>query len=134
MRRLGLATLVAFLVLGLSQPASAGYRADNLLRWTNEVRTPNVRMAQYLTNLARTQTSKMLEAGSLSHSTLSCVCGEVVGVTTKGHLREMFNAFMASRAHRSIILDPRYRRVGIGVRVQHDVDGYSLVWVTMVFA
>jgi uncharacterized protein YkwD len=56
------------------------------------------------------------------------VADEIVGAALVGHLRALFRAFMASPDHRAVILEPRFRRVGIGV-----VRRGGFLWVTLVF-
>jgi uncharacterized protein YkwD len=84
----------------------------------------------YAENWAR----KMASAGRISHSPLSfSICptcsmlGENVGVGTD--LAKLHDAFMASTAHRTNILNPKFDEVGIGVYKSAD----GRYWVTEVF-
>ncbi|HET9672157.1 MAG TPA: CAP domain-containing protein, partial [Actinomycetota bacterium] len=85
-----------------------------------------------LNDRARAHTLAMRDAGRIFHSSYRPCWyrGENVGVVGGGDgaLRRIFRAFMDSKAHRSIILDPLFSRVGIGVAV-----GGGFVWVTMIF-
>jgi uncharacterized protein YkwD len=54
------------------------------------------------------------------------VAGENVGAGAG--LRALFDAFMHSDAHRANILEPRFRRVGIGICRS---DGF--IWITLIF-
>lgn len=131
MKRLGLAVLVA-LTLAIASPYPAQAkpsRPERFLAWVNEVRSPDVRRVTTLNRLARKNSRRMAEAQAISHSQLSCYCGEIVGTAPSGALRSMFVAFMESRSHRPIILDGRYRKVGIGV-----VERGGILYLTAIFA
>ena len=134
--RKGLATLVAFLVL--SGPAEATPQED-FLRWMNQARTgPNLVVGWRIDQLAQEHSERMAAQRRIFHTadlvaTLIAagvsfyLCGENVGSSTVG-LRAMFLAFMRSPPHRANILNPAFRRVGIGI-----AHTPGAVWVTLIF-
>ena len=135
MRRLGLVLLlVALLVAGIGQPAQAEWRPRyKLLHLINEARGGNVYWARGTTlqKVAGVHTVKMRKQGRIFHSyARPCwYVGENVGVIAgDGAMRRIFDAFMDSPTHRRNILDPGFRRVGIGVAV-----GGGFIWVTLIF-
>lgn len=130
MKRFGLAALLALTLILSATPAQARMsRPERFLSWVNQVRDPDVHRTTVLNRLARKNSRRMAENQAIAHSHLSCACGEIVGAAPKGNLRDMFRAFMESRAHRPIILDGRYRRVGIGI-----VERRGILYLTAIFA
>lgn len=138
MRRVGLVMLLALLLVGglASSPAQAEWRPRyKLVHLINEVRGRSLYLSDRGTapqQAARAHSIEMRSQGGIFHSSYRpCwYFGENVGVVRGGDgaLRRIFDAFMDSAPHRANILNPEFRRVGIGVAVS---DG--LVWVTLVF-
>lgn len=103
------------------------------LRATNQARIEHglhrLRLSDPISRFARRHSRQMAQAGHIFHSDLSfpkpadwTVAGENVG---RGSLRRILRAFMRSPEHRANILNPRFRRIGIGV-----VFAAGDAWVT----
>ena len=129
-----LATTLLSVSLGVA-PATAGAESQ-LVNKINNARKANgkalLQVYWDLTDDARSHSKKMRDQGKLFHNpNLANVTsgwkalGENVGVGPD--IDSLFDAFMASGAHRSNILGG-YNYVGVGVAA---ADG--VVWVTMVF-
>ncbi len=146
-RRHGLVAVVSLLlslvlVVGRTQaPARAGESPrGRMLRLTNDSRAERdldpLKLNVELSAAALRHSRDMAKKGKLFHSSnvpseLSpwrwSTWGENVGYTT-ADLAELQRAFMNSPDHRANILDPDFRKVGIGVVRR---DGY--LWVTVIF-
>jgi uncharacterized protein YkwD len=134
--------VVAFLVVG-AVPALAFDRQANektMLQLINKARTSRglhaVRIVRTLDRAALRHSRDMLYRDYFAHSTLSgatvatraraagysvsgCTrwtVGEVIawGQSSRGAPRAIFKAWMHSRSHRKVILDRRWRDVGVG--------------------
>ena len=127
----------------LGTPAPAGATVEERLQLTdlvNQAREARglhgLGWSKDLWSLARKHSIEMCASGDLYHSRNLSVrlsfanwstYGENVGVGVD--VRGLFDAFMASDAHRANILDRSFRKVGIGFA--HDENG--ILWVTMIF-
>jgi uncharacterized protein YkwD len=85
--------------------------------------------------MANEHSQQMAKAGRIFHtvslgSKLTFVSWSVAGenVGAGGSMRDLFDAFMKSDAHRQNILGRGFRRVGVGVYAH---DGF--LWVTLIF-
>jgi uncharacterized protein YkwD len=141
-RRLPLLVLVvAVLVAGMPSPADA----DNVparrttLQLLNQTRrnhgVPVLRLNANLSHVAWKHSKKMAGLNRCIHTanlysvvrTYSpSTWGENVGAA--GTLKRIRNLWMGSGGHRANILNPRFRRIGIGV-----VKARGLLWVTTIF-
>ena len=137
-----LVLVVAVLVAG---PASSGVRAGELtprarmLQLLNQTRRnhgiPAFRLNLELSKHAWRHSKRMAERNSLFHTanlyervrawSPSC-WGENVGVAR--WLKRIRTLWMQSGGHRDNILNPRFRRIGIGV-----VRARGVLWVTTIF-
>jgi uncharacterized protein YkwD len=134
--------VVAVLATGT---ASSGVRAsglsrrDRMLQLLNQTRRnhdlPVFRLNLDLSATAWRHSKKMAERNQLFHTAnlyeavrawSPSTWGENVGVAR--WLRRVRRLWMQSGGHRDNILDPRFRRIGIGV-----VKARGLVWVTAIF-
>jgi uncharacterized protein YkwD len=134
--RKGLATLVAILVLAGQAEASP---QQDILGWMNQARSgPNLVVGGRIDELAQTHSERMAAKERIFHTAdlvaklieagvSFWICGENVGSSTVG-LRAMFLAFMRSPPHRANILNPAFRRVGIGI-----ARARGALWVTLIF-
>jgi uncharacterized protein YkwD len=141
-RRLSLLVLVvAVLVAGMSSPADAGTvtRRQRTLELLNQTRRnhglPVFRMNVNLSRFAWRHSKRMAERNRCYHTTnlydavrtySPSTWGENVGAA-RTQLR-MRTLWMGSSAHRANILNPRFRRIGIGV-----VKARGFLWVTTIF-
>jgi uncharacterized protein YkwD len=141
-RRLSLLVLVvAVLVAGMPSPADAGNvaRRDTTLRLLNQTRRnhglPVFRLNVNLSQYAWRHSKRMAERNRCYHTanlydvvrTYSpSTWGENVGAA--GTLRRIRTLWMGSGGHRANILNPRFRRIGIGV-----VKARGFLWVTTIF-
>ncbi len=132
------ALVLAVLFLGLVvPPARATTTAEQGVHaMINATRAPEgirlLRLSERLSRIAHRHSKQMATQRALFHSCLSCVggdwrkLGENVGFgADTGTVEEQF---MASPPHRANILDPAFRRVGVGV-----VRRGGLAWVTEIF-
>lgn len=93
---------------------------------------PALEVRSRLTGYARTHSAAMARQKTLFHtSSFSMLCcwsriAENVGVGFD--VATLHKALMASPAHRANILDPRMRKVGVGI---HRAGGR--IWVTQIF-
>lgn len=146
MRRTAVLIALVLLVVALA-PAANAYpqerRRKALIRWTNQVRVERgiapLRVDWRVMPLAQLHSRRMAMERELFHTVelgrklrdlgISWrVKGEAIGAGLVGHLRAVFVGFMASPSHRALILDPRFRRIGVGV-----VTGGGFLWVTVIF-
>jgi uncharacterized protein YkwD len=123
----------------LIAPAAASATTDReaaLLAMISEVREAHglapLRPKAGLMNYAHDHSSAMASRTNLYHtSNFSVVCcwseiGE--NIAYNGTVRRAHKALMASPGHRANILNPRMRRVGVGI-----VERGGRLWVTEVF-
>jgi uncharacterized protein YkwD len=141
-RRLPLLVLVvAVLVAGMPSPADAGNvtRRNKTLHLLNQTRRnhglPAFRLNLNLSRDAWRHSKRMAEKNRCFHTadlydvvrTYSpSTGGENVGAA--GTLRRIRTLWMGSGGHRANILNPRFRKIGIGV-----VKARGLLWVTTIF-
>jgi uncharacterized protein YkwD len=141
-RRLPLLVLVvAVLVAGMSSPVHADDlgRRDRMLHLLNQTRRnhglPAFRLNADLSHFAWQHSKRMADRNDCFHTvnlydavrTYSpSTWGENVGGA--GTMRRIRTLWMGSSGHRANILNPRFRRIGIGV-----VKARGLVWVTAIF-
>ena len=141
-RRLPLLVLVvAVLVAGMPSPADADNVTgrNKMLHLLNQTRRnhglPVFRLNLNLSRFAWRHSKRMAEQNRCFHTadlydvvrTYSpSTWGENVGAA--GTLRRIRTLWMGSGGHRANILNPRFRRIGIGV-----VKARGLLWVTTIF-
>jgi hypothetical protein len=124
--RLALVLLMATSLVAQPTTAQATHRRHRLITSINDARQPDVHHRIHLDRLAKRNSRAMAREGRIFHS--GVCCAEVIGVVVRGRLRALFRAWMDSPEHRAIIVDPAYRRVGIGIAVRPD-----FLWVTVIF-
>ena len=134
-------TLALSVALGAVAPTAHAVwtpRRD-MLSWMNSARSNHgavgLDRVWAIRQLADDHSRDMAVAGRIFHTTalsskLRIVSWSVAGenVGAGGELRALFDAFMRSDAHRANILEPRFRRVGIGI---YRSDGF--IWITLIF-
>lgn len=140
MKRLVVCATVTSLLL--ISPAQAATPRERLFRWVNHARVirglPALRLSWRASQLATNHSERMASAARIWHTVKLkeklrrlgvrfTDATDIVGATPIGHLYELFTAFMASPAHRSVILG-RWNRVGIGTARAH-----GSVWATLIF-
>jgi uncharacterized protein YkwD len=141
-RRLPLLVLVvAVLVAGMPSPADADNVSGRkkMLHLLNQTRVnhglPVFRLNVDVSHFAWRHSKRMAERNRCFHTadlydavrTYSpSTWGENVGAA--GTLRRIRTLWMGSGGHRANILNPRFRRIGIGV-----VKARGLLWVTTIF-
>jgi uncharacterized protein YkwD len=133
--------VVAVLVAGMSSPANADdvSRRDRMLHLLNQTRRnhglPVFRLNVELSHFAFRHSKRMAERNDCFHtvnlydavrSYSPSTWGE--NVAGAGSLRRVRTLWMRSSGHRVNILNPRFRRIGIGV-----MRARGLVWVTAIF-
>jgi uncharacterized protein YkwD len=136
-----LVLVVAVLVAGMSSPARADDipRRDRMLHLLNQTRRnhglPVFRLNVELSHFAWRHSRRMAERNDCFHtanlydavrSYSPSTWGE--NVAAAGTLRRVRKLWMGSAGHRANILNPRFRRIGIGVK-----RARGLVWVTAIF-
>ena len=136
-----LVLVVAVLVVatGPGARASAASRRDRMLSLLNQTRRnhglPVFRLNLDLSYRTLLHSRRMAEQNRIFHTAnlyravrqwAPTTWGENVG--SARWLRRVRNAWMQSGGHRVNILNPRFRRIGIGV-----AKGRGLVWVTTIF-
>ena len=136
-----LVVVVAVLVAGMPSPADAGNvtRRNKMLHLLNQTRRnhglPAFRLNLNLSRDAWRHSKRMAEKNRCFHTadlydlvrTYSpSTWGENVGAA--GTLRRIRTLWMGSGGHRANILNPRFRKIGIGV-----VKARGLLWVTTIF-
>lgn len=133
-RRVGLVLLLALMLVAVPQTAQAEWRPRyTLLAEVNERRSPDLRLADWgtrLNDVARIHSLRMRDQGRVFHSDFRPCWyrGENVGAVGVGRLASIVDAFMKSSPHRANIINPNFRRIGIGVAV-----GDGIIYVTMIF-
>ncbi len=141
-RRLSLLVLVvAVLVAGMSSPVHADdvSRRDTMFHLLNQTRRnygrPVFRLNRNLSHTAWLHSKRMAERNRCYHTTnlydavrtySPSTWGENVGAART--LLRMRTLWMGSSGHRANILNPRFRRIGIGV-----VKARGFLWVTTIF-
>lgn len=135
------AVVVAVLVAGTSSGVHADdvTRRDKMLHLLNQTRRnhglPVFRLNVELSHYAWRHSKAMAERNKLFHTANlydkvrayhPSTWGENVGAA--GTLWRVRKLWMRSGGHRDNILNPRFRRIGIGV-----VKARGLVWVTAIF-
>jgi uncharacterized protein YkwD len=141
-RRLPLLVLVvAVLVAGTSSPVHADdlSRRDRMFHLLNQTRRshglPVFRLNRDLSHFAWQHSKRMSEQNRCFHTLdlygavrayTPSTWGE--NVAGAGTLRRVRTLWMGSAGHRANVLNPRFRRVGVGV-----VRARGLVWVTAIF-
>jgi uncharacterized protein YkwD len=136
---LALAALLA--AVALAPPvASAGAREQAMLQSINAARTaqglvpvkpyrPLARTSKrYATYMVRHH--RWAHAANPARGTGVRYVGEILGESSSGDAPSLVQAWLGSAAHRPIVLDARYRYVGIGLR--HGVMDGVPVWVWVV--
>jgi uncharacterized protein YkwD len=122
--------LAALAAASLVAPAaaSAGPREAAMLRQINAARAaagvPPVRRFAPLTRTSKHYATRLARSGAMAHAANPArgahvrYVGEVLGMTTTpdAAAAAIVQAWLASAVHRPIVLDGRYRYVGIGVR------------------
>jgi len=143
-RRVVTATVQHHTVRRAPVVSSASSAASQMASMVNNVRAQHgLRTLQWnsaLASGARAHSEEMAQDGRIYHSSNAQVwhnvdqgcsscknAGEVVGMGTS--VRQVFNAFMASSEHRTVILDPAFRYFGVGI-----VYSRGAYWVTIQFA
>lgn len=133
MKRLVLALLLVVVTAAPVQATTAREMERRLTRLTNHARiirdiSPLDR-GWRLNRFARAHSRRMASEGRIFHSHgPSCAYwGENVGVTA-GTMRSLHRAFMRSPAHRANVLNPDFRRIGVGL-----VRSGGFKWVTLEF-
>jgi uncharacterized protein YkwD len=128
--RLPISLLAALAAAVLLAPpaASAGAREAATLRNINQARVaagvPKVHRYMPLTRSSKRYATRLARSGTFSHSANPArgarvgYVGEILGMssTPTGAPGSLVQAWLASPVHRPILLDPRYRYVGIGIR------------------
>jgi uncharacterized protein YkwD len=133
--------VVAVLVAGMSSPVHADdvTRRDKTLHLLNQTRRNYglrvFRLNADLSHFAWQHSRRMADRNECFHtvdlygavrSYSPSTWGENVGEA--GTLRRIRTLWMGSAGHRANILNPRFRRVGIGV-----VKARGVMWVTVIF-
>jgi uncharacterized protein YkwD len=106
--------------------ASHGLRT---LRWNNALASGSESHSRDMASQGRIYHSSQSQIWhNVDSGCSSCTdAGEVVGVGKS--VRQVFDAFMASSEHRTVILDPAFRYFGVGI-----VYSRGSYWVTIQFA
>jgi hypothetical protein len=129
--------IVAVVLAGFGAVASTSSAEDSFVSRINAERTSRglgaVAVASDLVSIARSWSAQMASAGAISHD--PNLPNEVSGWTQLGDnvgrggtVSAIHDAFMNSSEHRSIILDPDFTQVGVGV-----VSSGNLLYVTEIF-
>lgn len=127
-------------LLGISSASAAGDTADDEATFRTLVNQERQRRglgplaeADDLVAVARHHSADMAERNDVYHNPdlASEVDGwELLGenVGTGATVEEIHDAFMASKVHRDVIIQPRFTQIGVGVVIARDA-----IWVTEVF-
>jgi uncharacterized protein YkwD len=141
-RTLTALVVVGIAALGFSSRASSSQLSEqgllsaqeqNLLQAINSARAargaPPLRMGLKLQRAARANSRAMARSGSFTHGNWyrrlrrhgvnGSKLGETIawGVGTDGTATRIVGMWLASPPHRATMLDPRFRRIGVGVAV-----------------
>ncbi|KAA1420757.1 CAP domain-containing protein [Mumia zhuanghuii] len=112
-----------------------------VVRHTNRVRRAHhlraLSRSTCLDRYAQRSANRIARSGRLTHQDLTPVLSRCGGWKVGENIAYGYRwplwvvrAWMDSPGHRANILEPRYRRIGVGVRA----DGRGTVWVSQVFA
>jgi uncharacterized protein YkwD len=142
MRLRVLVALAALLALVALAPAAAnaGARERSMLGALNAARAAQgaapVRLYRPLTRTSRRYAAYMVEHNRWGHAanpargTRVRYVGEILGQSTSDDAPSLVEAWLGSPAHRPILLDARYRYVGIGL--SHGTMNGVPAWVWVV--
>jgi len=130
------ATIVAALLAPIGAHATAS-QEDSFVQHINDERSSRgirtVVVRSDLVEVARRWSAHMAQTQTVSHD--PNIANEISGWTALGDnvgrgpdVDSLHQAFMNSPEHRSIILDPRYNQVGVGV-----VESNNTLYVTEIF-
>jgi uncharacterized protein YkwD len=121
--------LAALSAAALLVPAAASAsREGTMLHQINAARAaagvPPVRRFKPLTHTCRHYAARLARSGTMVHASNPArgahvrYVGEILGMTTTADAAPaaIVQAWLGSAVHRPILLDPRYKYVGIGVR------------------
>lgn len=151
-RRVAIAIVIAtalmiFLETASAQTANAIGARGKLLKMINDVRGRNdlreLRIDRSLSRDAVRHTRRMVEANEVFDpanldAILSDEPWERIGSSVSGcagTVRGVHRAWMRHAAHRDIMLEPRLRRIGIGVITDRsrNICGRGSIWATELF-
>lgn len=151
-RRVAIAIVIAtalmiFLETASAQTANAIGARGKLLKMINDVRGRNdlreLRIDRSLSRDAVRHTRRMVEANEVFDpanldAILSDEPWERIGASVSGcagTVRGVHRAWMRHAAHRDIMLEPRLRRIGIGVITDRsrNICGRGSIWATELF-
>jgi uncharacterized protein YkwD len=151
-RRVAIAIVIAtalmiFLETASAQTANAIGARGKLLKMINSVRERNdlreLRIDRSLSRDAVRHTRRMVEANEVFDpanldAILSDEPWERIGASVSGcagTVRGVHRAWMRHAAHRDIMLEPRLRRIGIGVITDRsrNICGRGSIWATELF-
>lgn len=151
-RRVAIAIVIAtalmiFLETASAQTANAIGARGKLLKMINNVRERNdlreLRIDRSLSRDAVRHTRRMVEANEVFDpanldAILSDEPWERIGASVSGcagTVRGVHRAWMRHAAHRDILLEPRLRRIGIGVITDRsrNICGRGSIWATELF-
>lgn len=151
-RRVAIAIVIAtalmiFLETASAQTANAIGARGKLLKMINNVRERNdlreLRIDRSLSRDAVRHTRRMVEANEVFDpanldTILSDEPWERIGASVSGcagTVRGVHRAWMRHAAHRDILLEPRLRRIGIGVITDRsrNICGRGSIWATELF-
>ncbi|HEX5903427.1 MAG TPA: CAP domain-containing protein [Actinomycetota bacterium] len=151
-RRVAIAIVIAtalmiFLETASAQTANAIGARGKLLKMINNVRERNdlreLRIDRSLSRDAVRHTRRMVEANEVFDpanldTILSDEPWERIGASVSGcagTVRGVHRAWMRHAAHRDIMLEPRLRRIGIGVITDRsrNICGRGSIWATELF-
>jgi hypothetical protein len=129
--------IVAVVLAGFGAVATTSSSEDSFVSRINAERTSRglnaVAVSSDLVSVAHSWSAQMASDGAISHD--PNLANEVSGwsqlgdnVGRGGSVSSIHDAFMNSSEHRSIILDPDYTQVGVGV-----VSSGDLLYVTEIF-
>jgi uncharacterized protein YkwD len=148
-RRAVLAVIAALTIaMGVAAPpaeAAAGDRG-RLLRLINDTRERHgldaLRLNAHLSRVAERHSATMIRQNQVyDPPNLQQILSRypydlgAATVACEHTLRSLHRALMHSEVHRSILLNPQLRRVGIGVLTAHEANrcGLGSVWATEIF-
>ena len=136
-----LVLVVAVLVTGTASPSDAGVvsKRERMLSLLNQTRRshglPVFRLNLALSRTAQRHSRAMADRNTLFHTSNLWYAVRAFRPSTWGEnigyapwLRQLRTLWMQSGGHRANILNPRFRRIGIGV-----VKARGVLWVTTIF-
>ena len=141
-RKLPILALVVLVLVAGTAPSASGTVAsqrDRMLSLLNQTRRshglPIFRLNLSLSRTAQSHSRAMADRNTLFHTTNLWAAVRAFGPSTWGEnvgyaqwLRRLRTLWMQSGGHRENILNPRFRRIGIGV-----VKARGVFWVTTIF-